>query len=179
LTKMTSQATVVVTAVGPFRFYGPPLVQACLGTNTRYIDVTGEPEFIEKMIVLHDDEAKQKQLSIIHACGFDSIPSEMGVQWTKQQFIQRYGSSAVVNNIEGYFTIVAPKGVIGNPGTWYSLVHGLSATHELATWRKQLKKKYSETSVTAPRVGKPSKLKSWFYNNDLKRWCILFPGADR
>ena len=76
---------VVITTVGPYVTYGEPLVAACAAAGTDYVDLTGEPEFVDRMYVLHHAEAQRTGARIVHACGFDSIPHDLGVLYTVEQ----------------------------------------------------------------------------------------------
>jgi len=76
---------VVVTTVGPYIRYGEPLVAACAAAGTDYVDLTGEPEFVDRMYLNHHDRAERSGARIVHSCGFDSIPYDLGVQYTVEQ----------------------------------------------------------------------------------------------
>ncbi|GAA1162440.1 saccharopine dehydrogenase NADP-binding domain-containing protein [Kribbella jejuensis] len=88
LRSLAESTKVVATTVGPYVQYGEPLVAACAETGTGYLDLTGEPEFLDRMYVRYDERAKQTGARIIHACGFDSIPYDLGVQYTVEQLPQ-------------------------------------------------------------------------------------------
>ncbi len=79
LNAMAAQAQVVVTTVGPYNRYGTPLVAACAAAGTDYADLTGEPMFMRKCADLYHKEAIDTGARIVHACGFDSIPSDLSV----------------------------------------------------------------------------------------------------
>ncbi|MEU8225277.1 saccharopine dehydrogenase NADP-binding domain-containing protein [Kribbella sp. NPDC048915] len=79
---LAESTKVVATTVGPYVEYGEPLVAACADAGTAYVDLTGEPEFLHRMYVRHHERATQTGARIIHACGFDSIPYDLGVQYT-------------------------------------------------------------------------------------------------
>lgn len=79
LVAMTQQAQVVLTTVGPYTKYGEPLVRACIETGTDYVDITGEPDFVNQMIASYDAAAQTKGVRIVNCCGFDSIPHDLGV----------------------------------------------------------------------------------------------------
>jgi short subunit dehydrogenase-like uncharacterized protein len=72
-------ARVVVTTVGPYRKYGLPLVEACAAAGTHYADLTGELLFMRETIDRFDATARESGARIVHSCGFDSIPSDLGV----------------------------------------------------------------------------------------------------
>lgn len=79
LAAMAASTRVVITTVGPYLRYGLPLVAACAAAGTDYADLTGEPLFVRKAIDLHHKQAVDTGARIVHACGFDSIPSDMTV----------------------------------------------------------------------------------------------------
>jgi short subunit dehydrogenase-like uncharacterized protein len=79
LDAMAAQTQVVITTVGPYLRYGLPLVAACAAAGTDYADLTGEPPFIRESIDLYHKQAQDTGARIVHACGFDSIPSDLTV----------------------------------------------------------------------------------------------------
>lgn len=79
LAAMAAATQVVVTTVGPYSKYGLPLVAACAAAGTDYADLTGEPPFIRESIDLYHKQAQDTGARIVHACGFDSIPSDLTV----------------------------------------------------------------------------------------------------
>ncbi|HLN78750.1 MAG TPA: saccharopine dehydrogenase NADP-binding domain-containing protein [Nocardioidaceae bacterium] len=85
LTDVAESARVVITTVGPYIEYGEPLVAACAEAGTDYVDLTGEPEFVDRMYVAYHERAKETGARIVHACGFDSIPHDLGALFTVQQ----------------------------------------------------------------------------------------------
>ena len=76
---------VVATTVGPYLSFGEPLVAACAQAGTDYADLTGEPEFVDRMYVRHHATAVATGARLVHACGFDSIPHDLGVLFTVEQ----------------------------------------------------------------------------------------------
>jgi short subunit dehydrogenase-like uncharacterized protein len=85
LRAVAQAAKVVITTVGPYITYGEPLVAACAEAGTDYVDLTGEPEFVDRMYVRHHAQAVKSGARIVHACGFDSIPHDLGVLFTVEQ----------------------------------------------------------------------------------------------
>ena len=79
LTQLARQTRVVATTVGPYRREGMPLVIACTAAGTHYADLTGEVAFMRESIDTCNDIAVRNGVRIVHACGFDSIPSDLGV----------------------------------------------------------------------------------------------------
>jgi short subunit dehydrogenase-like uncharacterized protein len=85
LRALAESTRIVVTTVGPYIRYGEPLVAACAEAGTDYLDLTGETEFVDKMYVAYHAKAVETGARIIHCCGFDSIPYDLGVQFTVEQ----------------------------------------------------------------------------------------------
>jgi short subunit dehydrogenase-like uncharacterized protein len=82
---LAEAARVVITTVGPYIEYGEPLVAACAAAGTDYVDLTGEPEFVDRMWLRYHEEAERSGARIVHSCGFDSIPYDLGALFTVQQ----------------------------------------------------------------------------------------------
>ncbi len=85
LREVADRARVVITTVGPYLEHGEPLVAACAAAGTDYVDLTGEPEFVDRMYVRHHQQAVDSGARIVHACGFDSIPHDLGALFTVEQ----------------------------------------------------------------------------------------------
>ncbi|WP_426571903.1 saccharopine dehydrogenase family protein [Aquihabitans sp. McL0605] len=90
LADLASSTRVVVSTVGPYALYGSPLVAAVAAAGTDYCDLTGEPQWMRKMIDAHSAAAAASGARIVHACGFDSIPSDLGVWFTQQRAAERF-----------------------------------------------------------------------------------------
>lgn len=82
LRELAASTRVLATTVGPYVWYGAELVAACAAAGTDYADLTGEPEFVDRMYVEHDARARETGARIVHACGFDSIPADLGAYFT-------------------------------------------------------------------------------------------------
>jgi short subunit dehydrogenase-like uncharacterized protein len=78
ITAMAESARVIATTVGPYFKYGKPLVEACAAAGTHYADLTGEVLFMHWSIAAADAAAQVSGARIVHTCGFDSIPSDIG-----------------------------------------------------------------------------------------------------
>lgn len=96
---LAEHARVVATTVGPYVTYGEELVAACADTGTDYLDLCGEPEFVDLMYVKHDARARETGARLVHAAGFDSIPHDLGVYFTVQQLPED-----VPLTVEGFVT---------------------------------------------------------------------------
>lgn len=82
---VAESSKVVITTVGPYILYGEPLVKACASAGTDYVDLTGEPEFVDLMWLRYHEEAKRSGARLVHSCGFDSIPYDLGALFTVGQ----------------------------------------------------------------------------------------------
>ena len=82
LRALASDTRVVATTVGPYLEYGEPLVAACADAGTDYADLSGEPEFVDRMYLHHHARAQETGARLVHACGFDSVPHDLGVHYT-------------------------------------------------------------------------------------------------
>ncbi|NPD03874.1 saccharopine dehydrogenase [Nocardioides sp. zg-1308] len=85
LADIARRARVVATTIGPYLDHGGPLVAACAEAGTHYLDLTGEPEFVDRMFLEHHRTALRTGARLVHACGFDSVPHDLGAYYTVQQ----------------------------------------------------------------------------------------------
>lgn len=89
---MAQRTKVIITTVGPYQLYGEPLVAACAKHGTDYVDLSGEPPFMWDMIEKYDAQAKETGARIVHSCGFDSVPFDMGVYFLQAAAKERFGA---------------------------------------------------------------------------------------
>ena len=85
LSDVARRTRVVATTIGPYLEHGGPLVAACAEAGTDYLDLTGEPEFVDQTYLAHHQTAVRTGARLVHACGFDSIPYDLGAYFTVQQ----------------------------------------------------------------------------------------------
>jgi short subunit dehydrogenase-like uncharacterized protein len=91
LEPMVARTRVICTTVGPYAKYGTPLVEACARAGTHYCDLTGEVQWMAKTIRQFGDLARESGARIVHTCGFDSIPSDLGTWFVQQAMIEQHG----------------------------------------------------------------------------------------
>ena len=108
---------VVTTTVGPYIRYGEPLVAACAAAGTDYVDLTGEPEFVDRMWLGYHEQAARSGARIVHSCGFDSIPYDLGALFTVEQLPE-----GVPIALEGFVRV----GGTFSGGTYQSTIEILS-----------------------------------------------------
>jgi short subunit dehydrogenase-like uncharacterized protein len=121
LAEVAAATRVVVTTVGPYALYGGPLVAACAAAGTDYCDLTGEPEFVDRTWLEHHETAVRTGARLVHCCGFDSIPHDLGAYFTVQQLPE-----GVPLKVDGY--VRANAGFSG--GTYHSTVNGFARARE-------------------------------------------------
>ncbi|MDJ0701611.1 MAG: saccharopine dehydrogenase NADP-binding domain-containing protein [Woeseiaceae bacterium] len=92
LEAMAARTSVVITTVGPYALYGSELVAACVESGTHYCDLAGEAQWIRRMIDAHHERAAQTGARIVHCCGFDCVPMDLGVWFLQRESQARYGS---------------------------------------------------------------------------------------
>ena len=89
--QMVSDCRVVITTVGPYQLYGEELIKQCAEQGTDYVDLSGEPSWMHETIARHSAAAKASGARIVHSCGFDSIPFDLGVYCLQQHAIAQTG----------------------------------------------------------------------------------------
>jgi short subunit dehydrogenase-like uncharacterized protein len=154
---VAASTRVVVTTVGPYALYGEPLVAACAAAGTAYADLTGEPEFVDRMWVEHHAEAERNGARIVHACGFDSIPHDLGAYFTVKQLPE-----GVPLTVNGYVKSNARF----SGGTFHSAINGFGRARQTlgaAKQRRQLEPRASGREVHAApaRIRRDERLGGW------------------
>lgn len=79
LCEVAEQTIALASTAGPFARYGSELVSACVDRGTHYCDITGEVQWVQRMIQAHHHTATSRGVRIVHSCGYDSVPSDLGV----------------------------------------------------------------------------------------------------
>jgi short subunit dehydrogenase-like uncharacterized protein len=115
---MCAQARVIISTVGPYALFGETLVKVCAESGTDYCDLTGEVQWIDRMLKKYEATAKASGARIVHSSGFDSIPSDMGVYFTQREAKKSLGEYC--NNVS--MRVKAAKGGASG-GTIASIVN--------------------------------------------------------
>ncbi|XP_044257895.1 saccharopine dehydrogenase-like oxidoreductase [Tribolium madens] len=172
LREMARKARIIINCCGPYRFFGEPVVKACVEEGTHHVDVSGEPQYMETMQLKYHSKAQEKGIYIISACGFDSIPSDLGVIFLQKKFNGTLNS--VTTFMEAWEEDGATAGSAVNYGTWESAVYGLGFANELRTLRTQL------FPTRLPSFKPKLPLKTVPHKNDLvEGWVLPFLGSDK
>ena len=85
LDQMAADTTLLMNTVGPFNWYGYDVVKACVAQHTHYLDITGEPLFVNIIFDKYHDLALKNECTIVNCCGFDSIPADFATWLTVQK----------------------------------------------------------------------------------------------
>ncbi len=99
LLDIAQDTRVICTTVGPYTKYGTPLVEACIEAGTDYCDLTGEITWVREMIDRFHERAVESNTRIVHSCGFDSIPADLGTQLVQTHALETVGSPCEMVNI--------------------------------------------------------------------------------
>ncbi|MCW2841560.1 MAG: saccharopine dehydrogenase [Aeromicrobium sp.] len=147
---------VLITTVGPYVELGEPAVKAAAEAGIAYVDLTGEPEFVDRMWLKYHAVAQQTGARLVHACGFDSIPHDLGVLFTVQQLPEN-----VPLDVKGYLRAGgAPSG-----GTFHSAIGAFSRVRQsakTAAERKKLEPRPEGRSVRGGgKLGRGANGKGW------------------
>lgn len=169
LNAMTKQTQVIISTVGPYLKYGEPLIKSCANNGTDYVDLTGEAIFIKDMLDKYQDEAKQSGARIVNSCGFDSIPSDLGVYFTQQQAESQFDQSCDVIHMR----VKAAKGGLSG-GTIASMATIFEEVGTDKSRRKQVANPYllnddqDAPNVRQDNISKPE------YDEQHERWLAPF-----
>ncbi len=169
LDEMTRKTRVVVSTVGPYARYGSPLVAACVKNGCDYCDLAGEPQWMQRMIQAHQKEAEASGARLVPACGFDAIPSDMGVYFLQSHAKRRFGHT--LNRVK--MRVQAMRGGVSG-GTVASMVHLVEASRQDPEVARILKNPYAlapegmQSGVRQPNVSRPE------FDADLGSWLAPF-----
>ncbi len=163
--RVAEAAKVVVTTVGPYLEYGEPLVAACAETGADYVDLTGEPEFVDRMFVEYNHAAERSGSRLVHACGFDSIPHDLGAQFTVEQLPDDQPLK-----VAGY---VRAGGTISG-GTFASALTAFGRVRQMASAHADRRRAEGPGDGRRSRAvtGRPG------YDRAVGKWVLPFPSLD-
>jgi short subunit dehydrogenase-like uncharacterized protein len=166
LAELAARATVIATTVGPYRKYGTALVEACATAGTHYADLTGEPLFMRETIDRFDAAARDSGARIVHNCGFDSVPSDIGVLLLHEAAGELEDTTLVVRRMKG--------GVSG--GTLDSLRGQVDEVRLDRSLLKTIGDPYalSPDRADEPDLGSEHDLRGAEYSEELHTWLGPF-----
>jgi len=165
LRKVAEQAKVVISTVGPYIHYGEPVVAACAAAGTDYVDLTGEPEFVDLMWLRYHELAQRTGARLVHSCGFDSIPYDLGTQFTVEQLPE---------NVPLTVNCYVRAGGTFSGGTYHSAVNIMGRLRQGAATARKRKKLEPRPAGRKVRgiAGRPR------HEHDAGGWIVPFPSID-
>lgn len=176
LLEMAKTAKVIVNCCGPYSLFGEPVVKACISASTHHVDVSGEAQYMEAIQLKYNDQARDKGIYVVSACGFDSIPQDLGTIFLQENF------KGTVNSVESYLRSYMlnkfqPSGALINSGTWESVIRFLADGSKLYGVGPKL------FPTPMPRFEPVLKECTVIHKSEVigscRRWCLPFFGADR
>lgn len=166
---LCEQARVVISTVGPYALYGEPLVKACATTGTDYCDLTGEVHWIRRMISKYEEQAQQSGARIVHCCGFDSIPSDLGVWFLQKNAEEVFGEPC--QNVR--MRVKVAKGGLSG-GTFASMINVAKEAAADPKLRKELANPFSLCPPEHRSQTRQPALKSAEFDRDFNAWLAPF-----
>ena len=165
LRELAESTRVLITTVGPYVKYGEPLVAACAEAGTDYLDLTGEPEFVDRCYTRYHARAVETGARLVHSCGFDSIPYDLGAYFTVLQLPE-----GVPIRMRGF---VRAGGTVSG-GTYESAITGFSRIRpNLAAQRERRRVEARPADRRARAVG--GRLHR---DADAQAWAVPLPTID-
>ncbi len=171
---LARQTRVLLTTVGPFDVHGEPVVAACVAGGCDYVDITGEPAFVSRMIDRYHQPARERGIRVVSCCGFDSIPHDLGALLAVRALREGVAGDGVGDapiDLEGF---VFGAGSISG-GTWHSAVRAMG--NYRADQRARRRRRREEKSVRrpgAPRYGR----RTVRYEPAIAAWAAPLPTID-
>lgn len=138
LKKLVARTRVIISTVGPYAYYGSGLVKACAEAGTHYVDLTGEVPWMRDMIDAHASAAETSGARIVHSCGFDSIPSDMGTYYIQNQAKKRF--KCYLKSVR--FALIKVKGGVSG-GTVHSILNVMEEAVKNKKIRRLMSNPYS------------------------------------
>ena len=171
LLALARSARIVITTAGPFRLLGEGLLRACIAEKAHYLDISGEPYFMERMQMELSAAATAAGVLAVSSAGFDSIPADCGAEFALATAREAGGLPV---SVESFLTISGgPAGLAVNFGTFESAVLGFGSTAALRKLRAGV------PPLRMPALGGlPRRHEGLFFEPRMGRWCYPFLGAD-
>lgn len=169
LNELAKRTSVVCTTVGPYAKYGNELVEACVNNGTDYCDLAGETQWIRRMIDKHHKAAKEAGSRIVHCCGFDSIPSDMGVYFLQREAKKQYGEYCYHIKMR----LKAAKGAMSG-GTFASMNNVMLEASKDPEVKRVIFNPYGLNPQGEMSGADKADLQSVKYDSDMKAWIMPF-----
>ncbi|KAI9185386.1 hypothetical protein LWI28_006716 [Acer negundo] len=170
LQQLCSKTNLILNCVGPFRLFAEPVVAACAHSGCNYLDICGEPEFMERMEAKYHEQAMETGCLVVSGCGFDSIPAELGLMFNSRQWV----TPSAPNRVEAYVSLESDSRIVGNFATYESAVLGVANSQNLQELRRSRPKR------TRPLIPGPPPPKGPMieFQEKIGLWAVKLPSAD-
>jgi short subunit dehydrogenase-like uncharacterized protein len=165
LRALADSTKVLISTVGPYINYGEPVVAACAAAGTDYVDLTGEPEFVDLMWLRYHEQAESTGARLVHSCGFDSIPYDLGALFT----VGRLPEGVPIRLTEMIRVSASFSG-----GTYHSAVHimgRLRHSVRVARQRRELEKRPDNRRIRGA-TARPHR------DSETGWWLVPYPTID-
>ena len=169
LSVIVKKSKVICSTVGPYSLYGSLLVELCVKHSTNYCDITGEAHWIRTIIDKFHKDAKKKKIKIVNSCGFDSIPSDMGVYFIQNQIKKAYKSYAKSIKMR----VAGIRGGISG-GTYGSMNNLLKEAYADKSVFKVLNNPYGLNPKDKMEGLDKKDLRKIIFDNESKSWIYPF-----
>ncbi|MVF14357.1 saccharopine dehydrogenase [Ketobacter sp. MCCC 1A13808] len=169
LTTLCKQTRVVISTVGPYALHGETVIKSCVESGTDYCDLSGETHWIKQMLEKYQAEAQKSGSRIVNCCGFDSIPSDMGVYYLQQQALQKSG--VPVAHIK--MRVKSLKGGMSG-GTVASLIDVFKRASKDENIQRELNDPYSLCPKNHGFTVRQHRVKNAEFDEDFNSWIAPF-----
>ena len=169
LRKLVSDTKVVCTTVGPYALYGSTLVALCAELGTHYCDLTGEVQWMRQMIEAHQATAEASGAKIVHTCGFDSIPSDLGTYFVQGEMHKAHGVYAP----RVKYRVVGSKGGVSG-GTVASMMNMMEEANANPEILDIIADPYALNPLNSPRGEDGADQTTAEYDKDFRQWTGPF-----
>ena len=167
--QLVQKTRVICTTVGPYALYGSVMVEACVKHGTHCCDLTGETPWMRKMIDQHQTAAESSGAKIVHTCGFDSIPSDIGVYFLQQCMREKYSAQAA----EIKYRVVSSAGGVSG-GTVASMMNMMDEAKTDKSIFETLQDPYALNPLNQPRGPDGNDQMGTVYDHDFRQWTGPF-----
>lgn len=167
LRAIARDARVLITTVGPYARYGMPVLEAAVDARCDYVDITGEPDFVRTSIDRFDAVARERGLRVVHCCGFDSVPHDLGALFTAQLL-----PHDAAMTIEAY---VRTRSTFSG-GTWQTAIQGMARLREIGATTRRAGPEHAARTSAARRVRALPRRVRW--SPQVGAWGVPLPTID-
>lgn len=167
--EIAEQTQVICTTVGPYAKYGSNVVDACVEHRTDYCDLAGEVHWIRRIIDKHHDTARERGVRVVHSCGFDSIPSDLGTL-----MIQNYAEENIGTSCSNVRTFASDVPLAPSGGSIASIVGMYEEIAQSSDVRRSVMNPYS-LAPKGERDGPDTRVQRGpRYDRDIDQWTAPF-----